>query len=195
MQQGMAAGGSPAVQPAGRPRHRLTRSITETPPKSKSHVPVPSNANLHGGHHGHHHLHLHRHRGEHRGDRLEPQASQPNLQRSSSGVAEQRPSDIPTPDGSRAGSRRASSVMDISPITGLLNERRPVKEGEVQAEQQKAALQAACVLLEYPWPMLQQFELTFASLVNSTTPFSISTNYLTTLLSVSTAPTTRFWRS
>ncbi|KAH8593641.1 hypothetical protein B0O99DRAFT_653169 [Bisporella sp. PMI_857] len=129
---------APSLKPTSptRPKHQTHRSITEIPGAfPKLHRPI------------HHHGHIHRHK-DHKDKGKETQSAHPSLQGGRdlwSHSAGTRSEDV-TPEQSRGPSRRAS-LLSKGDDAGILVEegadkRRIVKEGELQAEKEKAELRA-----------------------------------------------------
>lgn len=123
--------GSKYVSP-NKPRHQVTRSVSEASPpplKPRSH------------HHHHHHHHIHRR------DKDE-KSSQYTLQKALTPSGDLR-SDGISPNGSRNGSRRPSILDSTVDDFDLFktDERRPLREGELEAEKEKGAMMATFVYL------------------------------------------------
>ncbi|KAF7874656.1 uncharacterized protein EAF02_008633 [Botrytis sinoallii] len=121
--------GSKYVSP-NKTRHQITRSVSEV-----SSPPVKPHRSHHHHHH-HHHPHIHRR------DKDE-KSSQSTLQRGFSPSVESKSEGV-SPDGSRNGSRRPSILGSTVDGFDLFknNERRPLREGELEAEKQKGAMMA-----------------------------------------------------
>lgn len=120
-------------------RHQVTGSISEA-----SSPPLKPRRSHH--HHHHHHSHHHPHR--HRRDKDE-RSSQTTLQKALSTPGEVSRSEAVSASESRNGSRRASifgSTLDAFDLFKN-NERRPLREGELQVEKEKGAMMAKFVFL------------------------------------------------
>ncbi|KAF7885076.1 hypothetical protein EAF00_010894 [Botryotinia globosa] len=123
--------GSKYVSP-NKSRHQITRSVSEvSSPPLKPH-------RSHHNHHHHHHHHPHIHRRD-----KDEKSSQSTLQKGFSPSGGSKSEGV-SPDGSRNGSRRPSILS--STVDGFdlfkTNERRPLREGELEAEKQKGAMMA-----------------------------------------------------
>ncbi|KAM3074879.1 hypothetical protein ACMFMG_008292 [Clarireedia jacksonii] len=126
--------GSKLVSPV-RPRHQVTRSISEASPQS-----------LHKAHrsHQHHHHHHYHHPHIHRRDKDE-KSSQTTLQKAHPGSSiEGTKSEGVSPNDSRNTSRRTSVFGSIGDGLDVIraNIRRPLKDGELEAEKEKGILMA-----------------------------------------------------
>ncbi|KAM0133352.1 hypothetical protein ACHAO1_006289 [Botrytis cinerea] len=112
-------------------RHQVTRSVSEV-----SSPPLKPHRSHRHHHHHHHHPHIHRR------DKDE-KSSQSTLQKSLSPSGESK-SDGVSPDGSQNGSQRPSILGSAVDGFDLFknNERRPLREGELEAEKQKGAMMA-----------------------------------------------------
>ncbi|KAF5875989.1 uncharacterized protein Bfra_002385 [Botrytis fragariae] len=128
--------GSKYVSP-NKSRHQVTRSVSEvSSPPLKPH-------RSHHHHQHHHHPHIHRR------DKDE-KSSQSTLQRVLSPSGESKSEGV-SPDGSRNGSRRPSILGSTVDGFDLFknNERRPLREGELEAEKLKGAMMATFGTAKY----------------------------------------------
>ncbi|QSZ34491.1 hypothetical protein DSL72_006085 [Monilinia vaccinii-corymbosi] len=127
--------GSKYVSP-NKPRHQVTRSVSET-----SSSPLKSHRSQ-NHHHHHHHPHIHRR------DKDE-KSSQSTLQKALSPSVDVSRSEGVSSNESRNGSRRPSIFGSTVDDFDLLknNERRPLREGELEAEKEKGAIMAKFVFL------------------------------------------------
>ncbi|APA05807.1 hypothetical protein sscle_01g005770 [Sclerotinia sclerotiorum 1980 UF-70] len=125
--------GSKYVSP-NKSSHQVARSVSEASPS-----PLKSRRSQHHHHHHHHHHHPHIHRRE-----KEEKFSQSTLQKALGPSEELSRSEGVSSNESRNGSRRHSIFS--STVDGFdfsrTSERRPLREGELEAEKEKSAMMA-----------------------------------------------------